>query len=71
MLKTKKKKRSDTLLHIQHGGYIVVQDKDYNVIVSKNGRPILPSSFHKRLTDEELRDHVDFVRGIEIRADNL
>ena len=67
----KKQKGSEYLSYIQHGGYIVIQDTDYNVIVSKNGRPILLSSFHKRLTDEELRDHVDFVRGIEIRADNL
>jgi hypothetical protein len=67
----KKPKGSEYLSYIQHGGYIVVQDKDYNVIVSKDGRQILLSSFHKRLTDEELRDHVDFVRGIEIRADNL
>ena len=67
----KKPKGSEYLSYIQHGGYIVIQDTDYNVIVSKNGRPILLSSFHKRLTDEELRDHVDFVRGIEIRADNL
>jgi hypothetical protein len=67
----KKPKGSEYLSYIQHGGYIVMQDKEYNVIVSKDGRPILLSSFHKRLTDEELRDHVDFVRGIEIRADNL
>lgn len=67
----KKQKGSEYLSYIQHGGYIVMQDKDYNVIVSKDGRPVLLSSFRKRLTDEELRDHVDFVRGIEIRADNL
>lgn len=67
----KKPKGSEYLSYIQHGGYIVIQDTDYNVIVSKNGRPILLSSFHRRLTDDELRDHVDLVRGIEIRSDNL
>ena len=67
----KKPKGSEYLSYIQHGGYIVMQYKDYNVIVSKDGRPVLLSSFRKRLTDEELRDHVDFVRGIEIRSDNL
>lgn len=67
----KKPKGSEYLSYIQHGGYIVIQDKDYNVIVSKGGRPVLLSSFHKRMTDEELCDHVDFVRGIEIRADKL
>ena len=67
----KKPKGAEYLSYIQHGGYIVMQDTDYNVIVSKDGRPVLLSSFHKRMTEEELRDHVDFVRGIEIRADNL
>lgn len=60
----KKKKGSEYLSYIQHGGYIVIQDTDYNVIVSKDGRPVLFSSFHKRLTEDELRDHVDLVRRI-------
>ena len=67
----KKPQGSEYLSYIQHGGYIVIQDTDYNVIVSKDGRPVLLSSFHKRMTDEELCDHVDFVRGIEMRSDNL
>lgn len=60
----KKPKASEYLSYIQHGGYIVVQDTEYNVIVSKNGRPVLLSYFHKRLTADELRDHVDLVRRI-------
>lgn len=60
----KKKKGSEYLSYIQHGGYIVIQDTDYNVIVSKDGRPVLLSSFRKRLTEDELRDHVDLVRRI-------
>ena len=63
-MKKKKKKGSEYLSYIQHGGYIVIQDTDYNVIVSKDGRPVLLSSFHKRLTEDELRDHVDLVRRI-------
>ena len=59
-----KKKGYEYLSYIQHGGYIVIQDTDYNVIVYKDGRPVLLSSFHKRLTEDELRDHVDLVRRI-------
>ena len=66
----KKSRKIEYLAYIQHAGYIVIQDSGFNMIVSKDGRPVLLSSFHKRLTEDELRDHVDFVRGIEIRADN-
>ncbi len=60
----KKKKGYEYLSYIQHGGYIVIQDTAYNVIVSKDGKPILLSSFKKRLTEDELCDHVDLVRRI-------
>ena len=57
-------KQSEYISYIQHEGYIVVQDIAYNVIVSKDGKPILLSSFKKRLTEDELCDHVDLVRRI-------
>lgn len=60
----KKKKAFENISYVQHAGYIVVQDIAYGVTVSKDGRTILVSSFNRRLTEDELRDHVDLVRRI-------
>lgn len=71
MLKTKKKKHSDTLLHIQHAGYTAVQAANYHVTVYDNGRMVMLSSCGRKLSEDELREHIDFVRAIRVRSANL
>lgn len=62
----KPKKEIITIAHVEHKGYIVVQTSDYLVAVYKGGKMILSSHLrHKRLDDDELRDHVDFVIALK------
>lgn len=67
MLKTRKRKHSDTLLHIQHEGYTAVQAANYHVSVYENGSMVMHSSCERKLSEDELREHIDFVCGIRER----
>ena len=59
-----KKKKAETLSHIEHEGYTVVQASNFHISVYKDGRMILHSSCKRKMSEDELKDHVDFVRKI-------
>lgn len=67
----KKKKHPETLSYIEHAGYTAVQASNYHVTVYKDGRTVMHSSGTRKLTEDELRDHVDFIRGMRLRSDSL
>lgn len=62
----KPKKEILTIAHVEHKGYTVVQTSDHHVTVYKGGRVILSSFMkHKRLDDDELCDHIEFVISLK------
>jgi hypothetical protein len=62
----KPKKPIITIAHVEHKGYIVVQTSDYLVAVYKGGKMLLSSCMkHKRLDEDELRDHIEFVISLK------
>ncbi len=71
ILKMRKRKHSDTLAYIEHAGYTAVQAANFHVTVYDNGRMVMHSSCGKKLSEDELREHIDFVRGIRVRSANL
>lgn len=62
----KPKKEILTIAHVEHKGYTVVQTSDHHVTVYKGGKMILSSCMkHKRLDEDELRDHIEFVISLK------
>jgi hypothetical protein len=67
----RKRKHSDTLTHIQHAGYTAVQAANYHVTIYEGGRLVMHSSGSRKLSADELREHIDFVRGMRVRAADI
>ena len=57
-------KKADALTRIEYEGYTVIQAKNHDIMVYKNGRIVMHSSCKVKKTEDELREHIKFVRSI-------
>ena len=49
---------------VEHGEYTIVQCTNNHIQVYRDGRMVMHSSCTSKLTEEELKQHVDFVRSL-------
>ena len=49
---------------VEYGDYRIIQCTNNHIQVYKNNQIVMYSSCTKKLTEEELKAHVDFVRSI-------
>ena len=50
---------------VEYGNYTIIQCTNNAILVYKNNQLVLHSSCNKKLTEEELKAHADFVRSFK------
>jgi hypothetical protein len=57
-------KKDKHLTQVEYEGYTAIQAKNHHIMVYKNGRIVMHSSCNVKKTEDELREHIEFVKGI-------
>ena len=57
-------KKVKELIKVEYEGYTAIQAANHHIMVYKNDRIVMHSSCNVKKTEDELREHIRFVRSI-------
>ena len=57
-------KKVKHLTQVEYDGYKAIQATNHHIMVYKDGRIVMHSSCDVKKTEDELREHIEFVKGL-------